>query len=764
MKTLIKTLFAKVAVDLPLSLKNDDYFYYSIPEELKEELKEGMVVKIPFGRQELNGYIIEIKNEIPEMSFSIKELFEISYKKQIWDKKYLQLADWISKYYLTNIGTVLSASIISGVLDESKSEVEINPDFNDLNSLSKEELFIVNKLLKSKNKTLSYKFLQQKLNFSKHNFYKAINNLKIKNIIEQKEEHKPKKREKKIITREVPIEKSEDQKELVLNADQQNAFDKVLESTKTKDSNKLFLLHGVTGSGKTEVYLRLIEQIIKQNKNVIYLVPEIYLVPQVYQRLLAKFDPKSIIVWHSSITQQDRLSNFERLLNNEIRIILGARSACLAPIKDLGLIIIDEAHDSSYKQSSPAPRYDTIQTSIKRAEIEDCPIVLGTATPNIIDYYKCNKNETILELPSRIENIPMPKVHLIDLRTDHSKSHRNIISTLLRTSINEVISKKEQVILLLNRRGYSSHIFCMACGYVQECKNCSVPMVFHKNIQSIVCHHCGFSKSVDIKLSKNCPECKSEHFRYSGIGTEQLEEEVKRTFPNAKTLRVDSDKLKGKDQYIDIWKQFSSGDADILIGTQIVAKGLDLPNVTLVGVVLADSMFNFPDYVSHEKAFQLLTQVTGRAGRGQKPGRVFIQTYQAENPIFKYIQEHDYKGFYNSEIKDREEFNYPPFTKISRIIFQSLDEKECLNYANEVLEDLNSFFPIPQSPNPTFSGSFLGPAPCFFSRIQNKYRYHILCKIKDNESKNSLFNDLFQKIKKNAKVEIIVDVDSVNLL
>lgn len=764
MKTLIKTLFAKVAVDLPLSLKNDDYFYYSIPEELKEELKEGMVVKIPFGRQELNGYIIEIKNEIPEMSFSIKELFEISYKKQIWDKKYLQLADWISKYYLTNIGTVLSASIISGVLDESKSEVEINPDFNDLNSLSKEELFIVNKLLKSKNKTLSYKFLQQKLNFSKHNFYKAINNLKIKNIIEQKEEHKPKKRKKKIITREVPIEKSEDQKELVLNADQQNAFDKVLESTKTKDSNKLFLLHGVTGSGKTEVYLRLIEQIIKQNKNVIYLVPEIYLVPQVYQRLLAKFDPKSIIVWHSSITQQDRLSNFERLLNNEIRIILGARSACLAPIKDLGLIIIDEAHDSSYKQSSPAPRYDTIQTSIKRAEIEDCPIVLGTATPNIIDYYKCNKNETILELPSRIENIPMPKVHLIDLRTDHSKSHRNIISTLLRTSINEVISKKEQVILLLNRRGYSSHIFCMACGYVQECKNCSVPMVFHKNIQSIVCHHCGFSKSVDIKLSKNCPECKSEHFRYSGIGTEQLEEEVKRTFPNAKTLRVDSDKLKGKDQYIDIWKQFSSGDTDILIGTQIVAKGLDLPNVTLVGVVLADSMFNFPDYVSHEKAFQLLTQVTGRAGRGQKPGRVFIQTYQAENPIFKYIQEHDYKGFYNSEIKDREEFNYPPFTKISRIIFQSLDEKECLNYANEVLEDLNSFFPIPQSPNPTFSGSFLGPAPCFFSRIQNKYRYHILCKIKDNESKNSLFNDLFQKIKKNAKVEIIVDVDSVNLL
>lgn len=760
MKTLIETLFAKVAVDLPLSLKNDDYFYYSIPEELKRELKEGMVVKVPFGRQELNGYVIEIKNELPEISFSIKELFEISYKRQIWDKNYLQLADWISKYYLTNIGTVLSASIISGVLEESKSEVVLSPDFNDLGSLSKEELFIVNKLLQSKVKTLSYKFLQQKLNFSKHSFYKAINNLKSKNIIKQKEEYKQKKREKKLTTREVPIEKLEETK-IILNSSQQNAFNKVLESTKEKDSNKLFLLHGVTGSGKTEVYLRLIEQIINQGKNAIYLVPEIYLVPQVYQRLLEKFDPKSVIIWHSSITNQDRLSNFERLLNNEIRIIVGARSACLAPIKNLGLIIIDEAHDSSYKQSSPAPRYDTIQTSIKRAEIENCPIVLGTATPNIVDYYKCSKNKTILELPSRIENIPMPKVHLIDLRADHSKSYRNIISTLLRTSINEVLSKKEQVILLLNRRGYSSHIFCMACGYVQACKNCSVPMVFHKNINSIVCHHCGFSKSIDIRTAKNCPECKSEHFRYSGIGTEQLEEEVKKTFPNAKTLRVDSDKLKGKDQYIDLWKQFSSGDADILIGTQIVAKGLDLPNVTLVGVVLADSMFNFPDYVSHEKAFQLLTQVTGRAGRGEKPGKVLIQTYQAENPIFKYIQEHDYTGFYNSEIKDREEFNYPPFTKISRIIFQSLDEKECLNYANEVLKDLNS---LSDSPSLLLSSSFLGPAPCFFSRIQNKYRYHILCKVKDDESKNTLFYSLFQKIKKSAKVEIIVDVDSINLL
>ncbi len=748
---------AKVAVDLPLGLKNDDFFFYSIPEELKTDIKSGSIVKIPFGNQELNGYVLETSKE-ENLGFNLKSIYEIVFKDQIWDKKYIEFANWLSKYYMTNIGTVLSASIISDVLDEAKKEVEFDTSFSNIDSLSKEESFIVSKFLKSKSSSLSYKFLLQKSNLTKQKFYKIINNLKSKGVIWNKIQKK-KQVKKESSYREVPIEKSNNINKIVLNSYQEDAFNKVKESLDKRNKNNLFLLHGVTGSGKTEVYIRLIEEAIKNGKNVIYLLPEIYLVPQIYQRLVERFDSKNIIIWHSSITKQDRVNNFERLINNDAKIILGARSASLVPMKNLGLIVIDEAHDASYKQASPAPRYDAIKACIKRGEIEDCPVLLGTATPNISEYYDCLKNGTLLELPHRVQDLPMPKVYITDLRREIGGGGRNIISTVLRTAINETLSRKEQVILLLNRRGYSSHIFCRACGYIQYCSNCSVPLTFHKNPATMVCHHCGYIKSINLNFAQDCPECKSPHFKFFGVGTEQLEEEVKRTFQSAKVLRVDSDKLKGKDQYINYWKEFSSGNADILIGTQIVAKGLDLPNVTLVGVVMADTMFNFPDYISHERAFQLLTQVSGRAGRSEKLGRVFIQTYQADNPVFRFIEKHNYKDFYENEIKERESLSYPPFTNLIRIIFQSQDEKECLSYADEVLKELNSI----QSSS-SQSSSFLGPAPCFFSKIQNKYRHHILCKIKDQEAKDYIFNNLFNKIKKNAKVDIILDVDSVNLL
>ena len=754
--------YAKVAVNLPFSLNNDDCFYYLIPEEIKEEIKAGTIVHIPFGKQELKGFVLDTSLKEIKSKFQIKPIYEVLHKKPIWNEKFIELAQWISKHYLTNIGTVLAASISTGIIDDYINEVELIKEINELPSLNNEEHFIINKLAKSKSKSLSYRFLMQKSKFNKQRFYQLINQLKNKEIIRSKIKYIESKKRKSERGMQWHISTSniKSLKHLVLNKEQENAYTIILNSIKTNNPTT-FLLHGVTGSGKTEVYLKLIEEVLKNNKTIIYLVPEIYLISQIYERLINRFDPSLIILWHSSLSKNERISYWEKIQNdNKPKIILGARSAILSPIANIGLIVIDEAHDASYKQASPTPRYDAIKTAIKRGEIERCPVILGTATPNITDYYFCKEKNTILELPNRIENVPMPKVNLINLSNEFLTNSKNIISTTLKNNITEALNKNEQTILLLNRRGYSSHVFCRVCGYIKYCKNCSVPLVFHKNLALMICHHCGFQEGSGSSLQ--CPECKSPHFKYFGLGTQQLEEEVKTIFQGARILRVDSDQLKRKDQYINLWREFAEHKADILIGTQVVAKGLDLPNVTVVGVILADTMFNFPDYISHERAFQLLTQVTGRAGRGQKPGKVFIQTYQIENPLFKFILEHDFKSFYDKEIKQREEFSYPPYTILTRLIFQAHNEKDCIDFTNEMLKELSAI--NTEQPTAITKACFLGPAPCFFTKLHGKYRYHILCKIKDEETKIHLFNELFQRTNKNAKVDLIVDVDSVNLL
>ena len=762
-ETEIISLFAKVAIDLPINL--EDSYYYSIPEEIKNEVKIGSAVYIPFGRQELIGFVTEIgrKNDFVsdfETDFQIRPIYYAVNNENIWDKKFLELGKWISKYYFTNIGTVLSASLITEFFNQAKHELELvktKEEIKNLIDFPEEERLILSKFLNSKKNSFSYIYLLKKTGLNKEGFYKSINKLKSKGILRSKVQGF------KLQTNSASPPSGQSSK-LILNKEQEHAYNTILSSLQKNSQpslfSKTFLIHGVTGSGKTEIYLNLIEEVLKANKSAIYLVPEIYLVPQVLQRLINRFGSSKIIIWHSSLSKKEKKDNWKKILNNSKsgKIILGARSAILAPIKDIGLIVIDEAHDAAYKQASPAPRYDTVKVALKRSEIENCSLVLGTATPNISDYFICLENHTVLKLTKRIEDFPMPKVHIVDLKGEFPVTNKNIISNVLKSSINEALSKKEQIILLLNRRGYSSHIFCRVCGFIQKCKNCSVPLVYHKNLDSMLCHHCGY----ELRTSQVCPECKSPHFKYFGLGTQQLEEEVKKIFPQAKTIRVDKDQLRKKDQYLNLWQEFSSGQADILIGTQLVAKGLDLPNVTVVGVILADTMLNFPDYVSYERAFQLLTQVTGRTGRGDKPGRVFIQTYQSDNPVLEFVENHDFESFYNTEIEQRKVFEYPPFTNLSRIIFQSEDEKACLDYANEVLKELSTL--NTQHPILNTQCSFLGPAPCFFTRLHGKYRYHLLCKSKDSKAKNQLFNNLFKRLNKNAKVEVILDVDSVNLL
>ena len=769
--------YAKVAINLPiiLSSSNNEYFYYLIPPELKNEIQAGTVVHIPFGNQETIGYVLKTTNKLEvKGDFNIRSIYDVLYNKPIWSGEFLKLAEWMGQYYLTNIGTVLSSSVSSDLFDHFAKEVElIDIDLIKNIELTKDQSFIISKLLDSKKKKLSYKFLMQKARFSKQRFYQLIDYLKDRNLIRVTTSHKHKsevrtKNLKPLKDRFINSDQINNTK-IILNSAQEYAYRIILGVIKgTKKKSGTFLLHGVTGSGKTEVYLRLIENVLNENKTVIYLVPEIYLIPQIYQRLIKRFNPEEVIIWHSSLSKNERLNNWQKILNDsqnenkKIKIILGARSAILAPIQDIGLIVIDEAHDSSYKQASPAPRYDAIKVAEKRAEIENCYMVLGSATPNISTYYHSFKENKILELPERIDSIQMPTVTITDLTTEYTnlgEKNKSIISNILKANIKEALSKNEQIILLLNRRGYSSQIFCRACGFILFCKNCSVPLVYHKNQEIMICHHCSYQ----VKTSTSCPECKSLHYKYFGLGIQQLEEEVKKVFPAATIIRADSDQLSKKNEYIKIWNDFSSHKADILVGTQIVSKGLDLQNVTVVGVVMADTMFSFPDYISTERAFQLLTQVTGRAGRGKKPGNVFIQTYQPSNPIFKYVVEHDYKGFYESEINQREEFLYPPFTVLSRIIFQSFDENVCLEHANEVLNHLHKITSSPDI-NLNLQSSFLGPSPCYFTKLHGKYRYHILCKINSEEKTNYIFNNLLHLVNKNAKVEVIIDIDSVNLL
>jgi len=760
-------LFVKVAVDLPISASFPDEgcYFYRIPDEFKNEIYTGTIVQVPFGNQEIKGYVLDITdlNSVPK-NITIKSIYDVISSRIKIDENFIELITWISKYYLTNTGIVISASINAELYSHESTEIELLKSDIDNNNLTKEENFIITKLNSSKTRVLSYKFLHNKSRISKERFYRAINHLIKKGFVSKSIKHT----ESRIKDDDSMLLKAQEssygmnqisfvnEKIPLLNKEQQSAIEKISPLLNTREHNT-FLIHGVTGSGKTEIYLNLINECIKLGRSAIYLVPEIYLVPQAYSRLASRFKKESIVIWHSSLNKTERLANLEKLQKKEPVIILGARSGVLAPVSNIGLIVIDEAHDGSYKQASPAPRYNAIKVAIKRGEIEKCPVVLGTATPNVSDYYFCERENTVIELPERIDNVPMPEVKIIDLTQEYSPFKKNSVTKFLSNSINQAIERKEQIILLLNRRGHSSHIFCRSCGYIQLCKNCSVPVVYHKNKDIMVCHHCGYTTS----SNKLCPQCNSAHYKHYGIGTQQLEEEARKTFPEARIMRVDKDQLSRKNEYIRFWNDFASHKADILIGTQIVAKGLDLKDLTVVGVVLADTTLNFPDYIASERTFQLLTQVTGRAGRGQKKGNVFIQTYQAENPLFKFIQEHDYKGFYNSEIKQRMDFNYPPFTTLSRIIFQSYDETECINYANNSLKELLNINNEMCEKN---ENNFLGPAPCFFTKLHGKYRYHILCKIKNEEKVSSLFSIFLKRLKRNSKVELIIDIDSVNLL
>ena len=516
-----------------------------------------------------------------------------------------------------------------------------------------------------------------------------------------------------------------------------------------------FLLHGVTGSGKTEIYLKAAEEAIGSGQQVLYLVPEIALTPQTLERTRLRFG-NQVALLHSNMSDGERYDQWFRIKNNQANLVLGARSALFAPFKNLGLVIVDEEHESSYKQEE-TPRYHTRTVVEKLAELTGARVIFGSATPSLESFYATqNRKYCYLGLEERYNQKPLPQVTIVDMREELGKGNKNILSKALFEGIDQTLSKQEQVILLLNRRGYSTFVLCRDCGYSLSCPNCDVSLTYHLMEKVLRCHYCDYRQPVP----NLCPKCQSSKIRYFGHGTQKLESELAEFFPQAKMVRMDMDSTSRKGSHYRIYQELTSGEVDILLGTQMVAKGLDLPRVTLVGVISADSTLNIPDFRGAERTFQLLTQVAGRAGRGEKGGRVIFQTYNPDHYSLQFAKDHDYLGFYREEIKRRHELNYPPFSEFVKIGFTGLN-LEKVRKAAETFAGI-SRDQITKLAVPTKEGKsveLMGPAPAIIPKIESKFRWQLLLKSNRQAALPDLVNSIWAEFpfRKFADVKIVRD-------
>ena len=534
--------------------------------------------------------------------------------------------------------------------------------------------------------------------------------------------------------------------------DQPKAIDYLVKGIERGEKYQTLL--GVTGSGKTEIYLQLIGKAMEQNKTSIILVPEISLTPQMIDRFISRFGKDEIAVLHSKLSLGERYDEWNRIKEGKAKIVIGARSAIFAPLNNIGIIIIDEEHDSSYKSES-VPKYDAKEIAKKIAKENNCPKVLGSATPDLTTYYKAQQGEiTLLALTKRANNSKLPSVDVVDLKMELANGNRSMLSYKLHDAIQKNLEEKRQTILFLNRRGYSTFIMCRECGYTVKCKNCDISLTYHRFENKLKCHYCGYEEDVVTV----CPECHSTKIRYFGTGTQKLEQEINKVFPQATTIRMDVDTVSKKNSHEEILNKFRNENIDILIGTQMVVKGHHFPNVTLVGVIAADSSLNIDDYRANERTFQILTQVAGRAGREQLEGNVIIQTYNPENFAIQCAKEQNYDKFYNTEIALREQLKYPPFSDIILIGFSSLNENEVKQIAEKTYQYFRKIFN-------TEEFNVLKPMPSPIDKIQNRFRWRIIIKGIMTENANGILNEYLQKFYncnyKNTKVTIEINPNNM---
>jgi primosomal protein N' (replication factor Y) len=538
-----------------------------------------------------------------------------------------------------------------------------------------------------------------------------------------------------------------------------------------------FLLHGVTGSGKTEVYLQALAHALEQGKGAIVLVPEISLTPQTVERFKARFSSGKlqtlVAVLHSHLSAGERHDEWHKIRQGRARIVIGARSAIFAPVEPLGLIIVDEEHETSYKQEE-APRYHARDVAVMRGQMENAVVVLGSATPSLESYHNCKRGKfALLELPERVDDQKMPRVRVVDMRqAARSEKGIPIFSPQLKEAITQRLERKEQTILFLNRRGYSTSLQCPKCGYVANCPNCSLALTFHRQEQKLACHICGHFE----KVPSVCPneKCRNPAIRFAGTGTQRVEETLAKLFPNARIKRMDADTMKRKDDYRKVLGDFRAGKTDILVGTQMIAKGLHFPNVTLVGIIYADLALHQPDFRAGERTFQLLTQVAGRAGRGDVEGEVFVQAFAPFHPAIQYARRHDFTGFYEQEMEFREQLKYPPVSRIALLTLKGRNEEKVKFSADHLKRILESKVQSPKSKDspggaaPDFGPWTLdliisGPAPAPLLRAETFYRYQIMLRTRAMSKLSQALAGIIGTLTLPEDVSLAVDIDPVNL-
>ena len=732
-------------------------FDYNIPKEIEELILVGSKVLVPFGNggKLEEAFVIKIKEK---SEYEIKDIAKIG--ESLSDKQ-IELARWMARRYFCNVSDCIKLMLTPGTRTKNKEKRMQDKKVNVVylkKSIEEIELDIETKKVKSEKHKKILNFLKENKSatiteiMSLTDCSRSIVNTLIKNgyleIKEQKVERNP------LLYKE--YKKSN---KLQLTEQQSQALKKV-EYVIDNQEYKQFLLYGVTGSGKTEIYLQLIDKVLKIGKNAIVLVPEISLTPQMLDRFISRFGKEEIAVLHSKLSIGERYDEWNRIKEGKAKIVIGARSAIFAPIENIGVIIIDEEHDSSYK-SETNPRYNAKEIAKIIARENRAPLVLGSATPDITTFYNTKRKDengenktNLLQLTKRANNSALPKVEIIDLKQELANGNRSMLSMELYTSIEENLKKKRQTILFLNRRGYSTFIMCRNCGYTVKCPHCNISMTYHSYEKKLKCHYCGYEEN----LIKICPECHSDKIRYFGTGTQRLESEVHKQFPEASTIRMDIDTVTKKDSYQKILDKFKNENIDILIGTQMVVKGHHFPNVTLVGVIAADGSLNIDDYRASERTFQILTQVAGRAGRENLPGKVIIQTYNPNNFSIICAQKQNYNMFYETEIELRKQLKYPPFCDIILIGFNSGKEEEIKGVSLFMYNELNS--KLNKNEFKIFK-----PMPCPIDKIQNRYRWRIIIKGNMTLEANKILNESLQNAyNKNIKdTRISIDINPNNM-
>lgn len=746
-------MIARVRLDLGISKEFD----YLIPSEWEGKVEAGSRVKVPFGGRQVLGVVISLETESPRSN--LRPILKIIGGQSLITPQVLNLARWISTYYCCPLEVALKSVLPEAVRKEKqgwKEQLSVRahtpeggmPELTDRQNdiwkvISAWGEMPLQELLKVAETTAD-----------------TVRRLEDKGLVTiglKVQERDPHGHDQILASQPLP-----------LNGDQARALDAIkgaMDALNRPVSNavasRTFLLHGVTGSGKTEVYLQAIAHALERGQGAIVLVPEISLTPQTVERFKARFCAGRlqtlVAVLHSHLSSGERHDEWHKIRQGRARIVIGARSAVFAPVESLGLIIVDEEHEYSYKQEE-APRYHARDVAVVRGQREGAVVVLGSATPSLESYFNAQKGKyTLLEMPIRADDKKMPVVRVVDMRQESRKQKGPpVFSLKLKEAITQRLERHEQTMLFLNRRGYSTSLQCPKCGYVAGCPNCSVSLTYHRQAAKLCCHICGYEQ----QAPSECPEprCKNPAIRYSGLGTEKVEDVLSKLFPGARVRRMDSDTLKRKDDFRRILSEFRVGKIDILLGTQMIAKGLHFPNVTLVGIIYADLSLHMPDFRAGERTFQLLTQVAGRAGRGDVEGEVVVQAFTPFHPAIQFARSHDYLGFYEQEIEFREQLKYPPASRIALLTLKGRNEEKLEFSANYLRKEL-------ENACQNFTDLVIaGPSPAPLLRAETFYRHQIMLRTRHMSLLGRQLSSLIAGLKLPEDVSLSTDVDPVDLM